>query len=341
MTLHGVRLFGLVMLTAAGAVATSAVANAQAANAQPANAPAANAKAATAQPANAKAANAQVGAATNPLTKPAGATDAAPADDTAAPAPAPVFPKRPAELPPKPPKVTCQGNQISISADNSTLDAILAAVRGCTGAKIDIPGDSSKVRSFEELGPGPVREVLDELLSGTPYNYVIQSSEANPLKVETVLLTMRTGDTDKPGSNPNSISADIPMTPGRRAWQKMQKFDKPDPTTLNEEGTQVESDPASPASEATAVSTPQPADGNSAPAAASAAGTAATEASAAATNAAPVTPVAPPVMDPSSSSDPNQAMQDRIAAMQQMFSQRQQMIQKQNQGPGQSSTPNN
>jgi hypothetical protein len=50
------------------------------------------------------------------------------------PAEAPVYPKRPAELPPKLPKVTCQGDQITISADNSTLDAVLAGVKGCTGA---------------------------------------------------------------------------------------------------------------------------------------------------------------------------------------------------------------
>lgn len=321
MTLHGVRLFGWVMFSAV--VATAQVG-----------------PSASPQKATGAAGNAQVGAATTPQSKPAGATDVAPAEAAAAPAPAPEFPKRPAELPPKPPKVICHGDQISISADNSTLDAILAGVRGCTGAKIDIPGDSSKVRSFEELGPGPVRQVLDELLSGTPYNYVIQSSEANPLKVESVLLSMRTNDTDKPGG-PNSIGADIPMTAGRRAWQKMQKFDKPDPTTLNEDGTQVEAEPASPASEATAASSAPPADGNPAPAAANAADPASREASAAATPAPPVTPVAPPVVDPNSSADPNQAMQDRIAAMQQMFSQRQQMIQKENQSQSQSSTPNN
>jgi hypothetical protein len=247
-----------------------------------------------------------------------------------------VFPKRPAELPPKPPKVTCRGDQITISADNSTLDAILAAVRGCTGAKIDIPGDASRVRSFEELGPGPVREVLDTLLSGTPYNYVIQSFEANPLKVETVLLSMRVNDADKPGSGSKSASAEIPMTAGRRAWQKMQKFDKPDPSTLSEEGTQVESEPASPAGEATAASAAQSVDANAAPAGANS-----TEAAAEASAAPPVTPVAPPILNPNSNADPAKAMQDRISSMQQMFAQRQQMIQKQNQSQSQGSTPNN
>ena len=246
-----------------------------------------------------------------------------------APAPAPVLPKRPAEMPPKPPKVTCRGDQITISADNSTLDAILAAVKGCTGAKIEIPDGASRVRSFEELGPGPVREVLDELLSGTQYNYVIQSSEANPAKVETVLMSMRTGDGDKPGAGANAISADVPMTAGRRAWQHMQKFDKPDPSTLNEDGTQVEADAAAPASESAVA---QPAGAST-----SAADAAPSDATASASSAPPLTPVAAPIMQPGT--DPSKVVQDRIAAMQQMFSQRQQMIQKQNQS--QTPTPNN
>jgi hypothetical protein len=251
-------------------------------------------------------------------------TDAAPA-----PAPAPVLPKRPAEMPPKLPKVTCRGDQITISADNSTLDAILAAVKGCTGAKIEIPDGASRVRSFEELGPGPVREVLDQLLSGTQYNYVIQSSEANPAKVETVLLSMRTGDGDKAGSN--AISADLPMTAGRRAWQHMQKFDKPDPSMLNADGTMIEADPATPASETTAA---QPVEASTSPADA-----APSDAAASASATPPPTPVAPPIVQPDSGGDPAKVVQDRISAMQQMFSQRQQMIQKQNQS--QSGTPNN
>jgi len=309
--MHGIRLLGIVALSSF--VATGAMAGAQTSAVQTAQAKAATAPNTTN---TTKAANApaQVNAA-----------DAAPAE----PAVAPVveFPKRPAELPPKPPKVTCHGDQITISADNSTLDAILFAVKGCTGAKIDVPGDASRVRSYEELGPGPVREVLDQLLSGTPYNYVIQSSEANPLKVETVMLSMRTegGGDGKSGSNPNAISTDIPLTPGRRAWQKMQKFDKPDASTLNSDGVQVESDVATPA-EAAAAATSTNGDPNEA--------SADTAAETAANAAPPATPVAPPIVDPNSSGDPGKAVQDRIAQMQQMFAQRQQMMQKQNQSQG-------
>jgi hypothetical protein len=242
-----------------------------------------------------------------------------------APAPAPEVPKRPADMSPKPPKVTCHGDQLTISADNSTLDAILAAVKGCTGAKIDIPAGAGAIRSFEELGPGPVREVLDDLLSGTQYNYVIQSSASNPLKVETVMLSMRTNE-------PGSAAPDLPMTPGRRAWSHMQKFDKPDPNNLDTPQDQAET-PASqatapvdpdPAPDATAAKTPDAAQPPPVPAAVTAAIN---------------NPVAPPVVDPGSAVDPSKAIEDRINAMQQLFNQRQQMMQKQ--GQGQPTTPNN
>ncbi len=313
MSMQGIWLFPIGLVVSA-AVATGAVATGTLGNAQ--TRPAANG------------ASTAAAAAAAPATAPAEA--AVPAV-----APAPELPKHPADMPPKAPKVTCRGDQITISADNSTLDAILAAVKGCTGARIDVPGDAGRIRSFEELGPGPVRQVLDQLLSGTPYNYVIQSSEANPLRVEQVLLSMRSDESGKPGT---AISTDIPMTAGRRAWQKMQKFDKPDPSMLNADGTMMEVDAASPADESTAASA-QPADASAAAPAANSADAAPAEAAAAPVSPAALAPVAKPIVDPNSGSDPSKAIQDRIAQMQQMFAQRQQMMQKQNQP--QSGAPNN
>jgi hypothetical protein len=166
-----------------------------------------------------------------------------------------------------------------------------------------------------------VREVLDELLSGTQYNYVIQSSVANPLKVETVLLSMRTNE-------PGASAPDLPMTAGRRAWSHMQKFDKPDPNNPDTPMDQAET----PASEAT----PAPAD----PVADANAGKTPDAAPApAAVTAAIANPVAPPVVDPGSAVDPSKAIEDRINSMQQLFNQRQQMMQKQ--GQTQPATPNN
>lgn len=254
--------------------------------------------------------------------------NAAAAAPAAAPVPAPVYPKRPAEEAPRMPRVTCQGDQITIAANNSTLEQILAMVKGCSGAKIDIPEGASQIRSFEQFGPGPMRKVLDDLLSGTPYNYVIESPEANPQRVDMVLLSMR--DKDDNGT----ISPDIPMTNGRKLWQHMQHFDKPDPSMLNEDGTLKEGDDAA-AAQSEAPRTPaQQADANAAANTAPAA-----EASAAAGEPAAANSGAPAVTNSNPNADPSQVVQDRIAQMQQMFNQRQQMIKQQSQPPSGSPNP--
>jgi len=87
----------------------------------------------------------------------------------------------------------------------------------------------------------------------------------------------------------------------------MQKFDKPDPATLNGDDTPAESDAATPADEANAAAPASAADPGAAPA----------EAAAIAPPA--MTPVAPPIVDPNSNADTSKAVQDRITQMQQMF----------------------
>jgi hypothetical protein len=219
---------------------------------------------------------------------------------------------------------------LTISADNSSLDSILAQVRGCTGAKIDVPEGASKIRSYEQLGPGPVRTVLDQLLSGTQYNYVIQSSDENPAKVETVMLTMRTSE--GPGganSNSNTVSTDLPMTAGRRAWTHMQKFDKPDPNSESDQNAQAAAEAAFNGGDSNSPAPAEPADANAAQAAAAPA--------AAATPAPPATPAAS--LNPNA--DPKSGFQDRVNSMQQMFDQRRQMIEKQNTSTTQSNGPSN
>jgi hypothetical protein len=89
-------------------------------------------------------------------------------EDAVAPAPAPPPPPaRPAEMPPKPPTVACQGDTLTISADNSTLESILALVRGCTGAMEFPKGpEDSRLRTVRAW----TSEGIGRLLSGTQEN---------------------------------------------------------------------------------------------------------------------------------------------------------------------------
>jgi hypothetical protein len=107
--------------------------------------------------------------------------------------PAPISPPvlTPEQLPPRAPTVAWDGKQLSITSENSTLADILAAVRGRTQASIDIPPGASAERVAAQLGPGPAREVLTSLLSGSNFNYIILASDADEDAIQSVLLTPR------------------------------------------------------------------------------------------------------------------------------------------------------
>jgi len=238
--------------------------------------------------------------------------------------------------PPKAPRVTCNGGQLKISADNSTLGSILAAVHACTGVQIDIPAGSGGSRTFEELGPGPEREVLESLLSGTDFNYVIGSSDADPQKIETVLLMERTKEVALNGAPP-----DRTLTAARRAWlasrQNLRRAG-----TSGEESPQAADEPAeAPAVADEATASPATAEN----ATASAAQAPAADAAPSAAADAPVPPApqesilaAPAVSSEASSAssvtnpalDSGKSTSQRITDMQQLFEQRRQMTQSQN-----------
>lgn len=116
---------------------------------------------------------------------------AVPAPIETPPPPPPPPPPTPEQMPPGVPQVSWDGKQLSISSDNSTLADILTAIRRLTGADIDIPGGASAQRVAARLGPGPAREILSSLLSGTDFNYVIQAAAENPLGIQSVVVTLR------------------------------------------------------------------------------------------------------------------------------------------------------
>lgn len=246
------------------------------------------------------------------------------------------------EAPPKAPKVTCDDGHLRISADNSTLGSILSAVRACTGVQIDVPEKAGAERVFEDLGPGPQREVLEELLNGSDFNYVIGASDADPEKVETILLMDR-----KTELAANDIPAGRELTPARRAWLERHQIYKL-------AGTSGETTPSA---DDSSTDTTTPEDVSSAPAPADNAGAdgaAQTPAPAPVPTPAASTDSPAPAADPSAQPAPQEnvvvpeaatspaptsengnnpaldsgkSTSERIADMQQMFEQRKQMVQ--------------
>jgi hypothetical protein len=234
----------------------------------------------------------------------------------------------PEMAPPKPPKITCAGDQLTISADNSTLSAILTAVHVCTGVQVDVPEGASASRVFEELGPGPARQVLESLLGGSDFNFVIGSSDKDPQKIESVLLMLRPTET----ASARDGAPDHPATAARRAWQQTRQNrpaslagDESRQASDEAPSTQDAEDSADAGTEKAAASAAQAAGNDSQPPASE------TPSSSGERPAPPTqNPFSPSASSPSG--DSSQATGQKIADMQQMFQQRRQMIQSQNQG---------
>ena len=239
-------------------------------------------------------------------------------------------PRVPADLPPNPPTVTCDGDKLTISAQNSTLGAVLNAIRACTGAQIDVPEDAKGERLFAELGPGPLRTVLADFLSSMDFNYVIEASPSDPQKVQMVLLNPRVSDS--PGEVATVADTSANLTANRRGWLKARENYMQSFTAAQDEPSQ-QADAAS----STPVEAAAPAAGSvpvddTAPPASSVPLEAESVGPAAAPSPAP-SPAADPIPSASTGSDTasgqGKTTEEMIRNMQRMFEQRKQMVQQQ------------
>jgi hypothetical protein len=114
------------------------------------------------------------------------------------------------------PQVNYQDGLLTIVAPNSTLGDILRSVRKHTSADIDIPATANE-RVVTRLGPGPVRDVMAELLNGSHFNYILLGSPNNANSLVRVVLVAKTGPDNPPPANaagnpaqPAEIAAETP-----------------------------------------------------------------------------------------------------------------------------------
>lgn len=94
-------------------------------------------------------------------------------------------------MPPTPPRVTYQNGLLTIAAQNSTLSQVLRAVQAQTGASVEMPSSAGNERVMMQVGPGRPRDVLNTLLNGSKFNYIILGIIDNPGGVQKVILTTR------------------------------------------------------------------------------------------------------------------------------------------------------
>lgn len=206
--------------------------------------------------------------------------------------------------------VSFEGGQLSVNATNVSLADVLFAVRGATGADIDIPMNASSERVTAQLGPGPARKVLADLLAWSSFDYIIQGSDDDPLAVQSITLMIRVKS-----ATPLSNGAVVASTAPRQSFSSRPEAESSPGANASTDVAAVEthSDPAT----AAASAAPD----------------------------APDTPssVQPKVQSPVSqpwgggASAAGKSPSDMIQELQQMYQQRRQLQEQQNQTGGQRS----
>jgi hypothetical protein len=85
--------------------------------------------------------------------------------------------------------VSYAGGELTVSADNSSLSDILNAVVRATGAHLEgtRPPDSDRV--FGTFGPGNARDVLNSLLDGSRFDYILVGAVDEPEKIQQIMLS--------------------------------------------------------------------------------------------------------------------------------------------------------
>jgi len=136
-----------------------------------------------------------------------------------APAPPPTL----AQSAPTPPQVTYNSGQLTIIAHNATLSQVLHSVQSLTGSSVEMPASASNERVVGQLGPGQPRDVLNSLLNGSKFNYIILGVAGNPGAVQKVILT-----TPKPASTVNTAQNN--PAPQPEEPQEEENYGEPEPT---------------------------------------------------------------------------------------------------------------
>ncbi|MGB8061745.1 MAG: hypothetical protein WCF26_07610 [Candidatus Sulfotelmatobacter sp.] len=85
---------------------------------------------------------------------------------------------------------------LQIDAENVTFLETLKAVSVRTGAEVQFPVGALREPIFVHLGPGKPRDVLNQLLNGSPFNYIVLSSDSRPDEITRVILTRATSGTE-------------------------------------------------------------------------------------------------------------------------------------------------
>lgn len=148
---------------------------------------------------------------------------------------APVIPQpppTPEQMPAVAPHVSMNNGMLTITAENSTMGDILNAVRKQTGAVLEVPPTLSSERVAAQLGPGTPQSVMQQLFTGSKFDYIIVGSPQNPSALQKIIVTPRAAGGASMASN---------QPPPQNTYQP-----PPEPEQSMDEEPQPEPEPAPP-----------------------------------------------------------------------------------------------
>ena len=111
--------------------------------------------------------------------------------------------------PPNPPRISFVGGELTVIADNSSLAEIVTGIERAIGAHLE-GNQPDAERVFGQFGPGSPREVLNSLLSGSRYDFILTGAIDDPGGVQTIILSQHGGSPagssiagNQPATRPN------------------------------------------------------------------------------------------------------------------------------------------
>lgn len=90
------------------------------------------------------------------------------------------------------PTVSYAGGELTIHAENVPMRDVLEAIQTRAGIAVEFPAEGMDDSVYDHVGPAPVQAALAQLLYGSGYNYVIQTSSQDPRIVTRLVLSAQT-----------------------------------------------------------------------------------------------------------------------------------------------------
>ncbi|HEV2963035.1 MAG TPA: hypothetical protein VG649_14495 [Candidatus Angelobacter sp.] len=103
----------------------------------------------------------------------------------------------PSQMPPSAPRISYVGGKLTVVANNATLDDVLARVGNAISANIQGIQSQGGERVFGQFGPASPSQVLDTLLTGSRYDFILVGSAGNAGSVREIILSPRSAEPDQ------------------------------------------------------------------------------------------------------------------------------------------------